>query len=245
MTTPATSTKIINDLVPEVVNALQGRSDVSSLVPLYMKRTLQELSDNYPFEQLRTTGPTVTLTANVSTYPAAYFLNPGDDYTIHSSFALYVDFPTNRVVSPVTYKTPAAIEVMIAPATLGIPARWTRYGGNILLGPTPNANYSVFFRYQKRYQFQEDNLGTTPINVGSQWEEIVIYSTAERIAIVKRWNDQASYLHQILYGDPENQMSEGKRGRPGLLSARLFQQEKDEQQASRQLMILVPRYCSH
>jgi len=242
---PGGQTRVINDLIPEVVNALQGRTDVAALVPLYMKRTLQDVTDNYPFEELRVTGPPASLTATKSTYPASIFLNPGDDYTIHSSFALYVDFPSNTVVSPVTYKTPAAIEVMIAPATKGVPAKWTRYGTNILLGPTPDKNYQVFFRYQKRYQFNDDNLGTTPILITDSWEEIVVYSCAMRVAIVKRWNDQATYLHSILYGDPEYQSSEGKRGRPGLLSAKLFQQEKDEQMATRQLMPLVPRYCSH
>ena len=242
---PGGQNRVINDLIPEVVNALQGRSDIATLVPLYMKRTLQEVTDNYPFEELRVTGPLVSLTAKQSTYPASLFLNPSDDYTIHSSFALYVDFPRNTVVSPVTYKTPAAIEVMIAPATQGIPAKWTRYGGNILLGPTPDKGYQLFFRYQKRYQFQEDTLGLTPILVPDSWEEIVIYSCAERIAIVKRWNDQATYLHSILYGDPEYVSTQGKMGRPGLLSGRLFQQEKDEQMASRQLMPLVARYCQH
>ena len=147
---PGGSTRVINDLVPEVINALQGRTDVATLVPLYMKRTLQDVTDNYPFEELRVTGPLATLTAKQSTYPASTFLNPNDDYTIHSSFALFVDFPRNTIVSPVTYKTPAAIEVMIAPGTIGIPARWTRYGGNILMGPTPDKGYQVFFRYQKR-----------------------------------------------------------------------------------------------
>jgi hypothetical protein len=242
---PGGSPHVINDLIPEVVNALQGRSDVANLVPLYMKRTLQEVTDNYPFEELRVTGPTVSLTAKQSTYPASTFLNPNDDYTIHSSFTIFVDFPNNTIKSPVTYKTPAAIEVMTSVATIGIPARWTRYGGSIFLGPTPDKAYQTFFRYQKRYQFQEDNLGLTPILVTDSWEEIIIYSCAMRIALVKRWNDQVTALHSILYGDPENQLTQGKAGRPGLLSARLFQQEKDEQMSTRQLMIMVPRYCSH
>ena len=242
---PGGQTKTINDLIPEVVNALQQRGDVAGLVPLYMKRTLQDLPDTYPFEELKVTGPTVSLTANVSTYPASLFLIPGDDYTIHSSFALFVDFPNNTIKSPVTYKTPAAIEMMTSPATKGIPAKWTRYGTNIFMGPTPDKGYSVFFRYQQRYEFQEDNLGASLILVPPDWEEIAIYSCAERIAIVKRWNDQANYLHTILYGDPESQTTQGKAGRPGLLSAKLFQMEKDEQMGTRSLTPLVPRYCQH
>jgi len=243
---PGAPQKTINDLIPDVQDALQQRGDVAALVPKYMKRAIQEITESYPFEELRTTGPTVSLTAKKPTYLASFFLNTGDDYTVHSSFALFVDFPNNTVVSPVTYKTPAAIEVMLSPATIGVPSKWTRYGQNIFLGPNPDKNYSVFFRYQRRHPFSDsDNAGSSVIYLPDSWEEIVVYSTAERIAVIKRWNDQAKYLHDILYGDPEFQSSEGKRGRPGLIAARLFQQERDEQMSSRQLMVMVPRYCQH
>ena len=59
---------------------------------------------------------------------------------------------------------------------------------------------------------------------------------------MKRWTDQVKTLHDILYGDPEYVASEGKRGRPGIIAARLFQQERDEQYGSRQLMPRVARY---
>src|SRR5262249_38465952 len=221
-------------------------TDVSaSLVATYMKRTIQDMTDSWPMEQLRVTGPTVSLTANQSSYAASFFLNPNDDYTIHSSFALFVDYPANTVKQIIVYKTPAALEVMSSPATIGIPSKWTRYGTQIMFGPTPNNPFSVFFRYQRKHTFLDDNLAASPIYIGQQWEEIAVYSCAQRIAVVKRWNDQATYLHSVLYGDPEYQQSEGKRGRPGLLSARLFQQEKDEQQGTRQLIPLVTRYCRH
>ena len=244
---PGAANKTIGDLVPEVVNALQGRTDISTAIgSLYIKRAIQEITESYPFEELRRTGPQVSLTVGQSTYPATLFLNPGDDYTLNSSFALFVDFPGNTVVSPVNYKTPAAIEMMIAPATQGIPSRWTRYGANIFLGPTPNQPFTVFFRYQLRHQFKDgDNLAASPMFIPDTWEEIVAYAAAERVALFKRWNDQAKFLHDALYGDPEYQVSDGKRGRPGLLAARVFQQERDEQQSSRQLIPLVPRYCAH
>ncbi len=242
---PGVNSRTINDLVPYVQDALQNRADVTTAVATkYIKRAIQELTQSYPIEELRITGPTVVLTIQQSIYPVTAFLNANDDYTQIPSMGIYVDFPTNTVVSPLKYKTPAAIEVMIAPATQGLPSRWTRFGQNIFIGPTPNATYSMFMRYQRRHPFPDDEtqLSSQQLFFGNTWEEIVAYGAAERIAIVKRWTDQAKFLHDILFGDPEFQVSGGKRGRPGLLEARTHQIERDQQNNERQIMPLVSRY---
>ena len=242
---PGSNPRLLSDLVPYVQDALQNRADVTTAIASkYLKRALQEITTSYPVEQLRVTGPTVALTIAKAVYPVTLFLNAADDYTQILSFAVYVDYPTNTVVSPMFYKTPMAIEPMIAQATQGLPARWTRYGKNIHIGPTPNATYALFMRYQRRHPFPDDEtqLSSQQVMIDNEWEEIVCYSAAERIAIVKRWNDQAKYLHDILYGDPLFQMSDGLKGRPGLIAARTHQQERDQQQNSRQIMPLVSRY---
>jgi hypothetical protein len=248
MAAPGSPRGTINDLVPEVINALQGRTDVAPIAPLYIKRAIQELSESYPFPELERTGPTVQLTTGLATYPASMFTNPNDDYTFANSWAIYVDFPTNQVVGPIDYRTPKAIEQMIAPATQGIPSKWTRYGLNFMFGPVPNQPYSVFLRYQVRHPFPDGNdaetLSGAAVYLPSSWDEIVAYSAAQRIAIVKRWNDQTRELHDILFGDPEYQMSEGKRGQPGLVSARVSQIQRDEMFNTRQMMITTPRYNS-
>jgi hypothetical protein len=244
MPLPATASRTVNDFIPGVTDALQQRTDAALIAPRYIRKAVIEITESYPFEELRTTGPTVVLTAGTAIYPVSVFLNPGDDYTMIDSFAVYVDYPNNTVVSTLDYKTPKAIETMIASATKGLPSRWTRYGRNIHLGPTPYQTYSVFCRYQIRHPFPPDEaaLGGAPVYVPDSWQDIVEYAAAQRIAVVKRWNDQAKYLHDILYGDPEYIQSEGKRGRPGLIAARLFQPERDEQRSTRQLMPLVQRY---
>lgn len=246
MAAPGATNKTINDLVPEVVHALQDRTDVAPLAPLYIKRAIQELTESYPFPELERTGPTVQLTQNVSTYNAAYFLNVNEDYTFPNSFAIYVDFPSNTVVGTIDYRTPKAIEQMISPATTGIPAKFTRYGTNFMLGPTPNQPYSVFLRYQVRHPFSPasdaQSISGAEVFLPSSWDEIVIYSAAMRIAITKRWNDQKKDLHDLLFGDPEFQMSEGKRGQPGLVSARISQIQRDQMFNTRQVMPTIARY---
>lgn len=242
---PGASNRTINDLVPEVIEALQNRTDVSKdLASRYLRRALQEVTESNPFEELRRTGPTVSLTANVAVYPVTKFLNTGDDYSSPESFVIYVDFPNNTIVDSIDYKTPKGIETMMAPATTGVPSRFTRYGTNFHFGPVPDKAYSVFLRYQVKHPFPSDTtaLSGATLFIPDSWEEIVIYSAAERIALVKRWNDQAKTLHDILYGDPEFNTSGGKQGRPGLLSARIFQAERDGRFNSRQFGIRVGRY---
>lgn len=242
---PGTATKTISDLIPYVVDALQGRTDVSTIAPKYIKRAVQELCESNTFEELKITGPTVALTAGTVSYPVTTFmLDSGDDYVQIPSFAVFVDFPNNTIVQPIQYKTVMAIEPMIAGATVGVPSRWTRYGTNILIGPNPNQPYSVFMRYQMRHRFPNDEsqLGGVTLYIPDTWEEIVAYAAAERIAVIKRWNDQADYLHKLLYGDPASQQKDGTLGRPGLLGARTLQIERDQRHNSRQLIPLVPRY---
>lgn len=244
MALPGATTRTIGDLVPEVIDYLQQRTDVATIAPKYIKRALMEITESEPFEELRVTGPQVALTANLATYPIATFLVGDDDYTSPESFSVFVDFPTNTVVSSIDYKTPKALETMMTAATVGLPSRFTRYGTNFFFGPTPDKGYTVMLRYQKRHPFplEDSQLKGAPIFIPDSWEEIVAISAALRIAIVKRWNDQKDVLHSMLFGDPEFMVSEGKRGRPGLISARRMQVERDQRFNTRQIMPVVGRY---
>lgn len=246
MAAPAITNRTVGDLVQEVVEALQERTDVSDIAPKYIKRAVQEITRNFPFEELRRTGPTVTLTAGLPIYPVYLFLNPNHDYSSPESFGIYVDPPNNTVVSNIRFKTVKAIEPMIAPATQGLPSHFTRFGPNFHFGPNPNNTYAVFLRYQVKHPWPEDtsttSLSGARLYYDDDWDDIVVYAAAERIAIVKRWNDQAKVCHDILFGDPEYATSQGKMGRPGLLSARIAQQERDEKFDTRQLSIINPRY---
>lgn len=246
MAIPGGSSRTIADLVPGVIEALQQRTDVTSIAPKYIRKALIELTESTTFEELRRTGPQVNLTPNQSIYPVGFFLNTGDDYNYPEVMTIFVDSPTNTVVDVVEYKNPQAIERMIAPATVGLPSRYTRYGANFHFGPTPNLAYTVYLRYQVKHPFPADLSQTALLGqqvfIPDSWEEIVEYAAAERIAVVKRWNDQAKMLHDLLFGDPEFQVSEGKRGRPGLVAARLLQNERDSKFNSRQLGIMIGRY---
>ena len=240
-----TPTGTIATLQQDVIDALQGRTDITTtMIANYVAKTVIEITESMPFEELRTTGPTYNLIQYQPIYPLALFMNGGDDYTSNESFVIYIDYPTNSVVNTMKYRTPRAIEMMIAPATQGIPAWWTRFGPNVHFGPTPNNTYSVFMRYQVRHPFSTPAAISDPLYITNSWFDIVAYGAAERIAIVKRWTDQAKTLHDILYGDPEYQLTQGKRGRPGLIAARRMQVERDQMFDTRMLTPIIPRYNS-
>ena len=97
-------------------------------------------------------------------------------------------------------------------------------------------------RYQKRHPFNEANLVSSPVLIDETWHDIIEYAAAERGAVALRWNDQARFLHDLLFGDPEYQTSDGKKGRPGLIDARKVQMEQDEENNVRQVTVTVPRY---
>jgi len=238
-----TPTGTISTVKQDVLDALQGRTDISdTMLANYVAKAVWEITESNPFEELRTTGPIYNLITGQSIYTMDLFLNAGDDYTSNESFAIYIDYPTNSVLASINYKTPKAIEIMAAPATQGIPAWWTRYGPNITVAPTPNNTYAVFMRYQVRHPFSSPPALGDPLYITNSWFDIVAYAAAMRIAIVKRWTDQRKELHDMIYGDPEYIISEGKRGRPGLIQARLFQVERDQKFNTRQVMPVTPRY---
>lgn len=244
MAIPGASVRTIGDLVPDVVEALQQRTDVAPIIPRYIRKALIEITESTPFEELRRTGPTVTLTPNQANYPVSFFLNPGDDYNFMEAFTIFVDPGTNQVSYPLDYMAPKAIQSILSPSTIGIPAWWTRFGTGFSFAPVPNNTFSVFSLYQVKHPFPDDfsALAGQKLMITDSWEEIVVYSAALRVAIVKRWNDQANVLHGVLFGDPEFQASEGKRGRPGIMSARMLQVERDQKFNSRRLGIKVARY---
>ena len=238
---PGGSTVTINDLVPGVREALQNREEVTpNRAAPWIVKSLKEITRIVPFEELRTTGPTVPLITNQFSYPVSTFLNPGEDYGLHSTFAIYPN-GLNGITYNLKYTTPTAIEPLLHIQNGGLPSKWTRYGTQFFFGPPPNQTYPVYMRYQQKHPFNWQNLPSTPVLIDETWLDVVEYAAAERGAIALRWNDQAQFLHTIVFGDPEFQTSAGKMGRPGLIFARQLQMEQDEAQNTRQLTYVVPR----
>ncbi len=262
---PATATLTINGLINKVKANLQNRSDVSEgasnpeMRPsAWIRDALRELTANYPFEELRVTGPLVTIGPNMGwqgssyAYPVSQFLNPGDDVTLTEDPVIFltpqqaasvglVVQSTNTVAYSMDYLTPKAIQsLLFIPG--GIPFKYTRYGSQFWFGTQPGQPYSTYLPYQRRHTFNPD-LVSTPICLPQDWFNILSWAAAEIGAVNLRWNDQANFIHTTLYGDPKSAIpGTGELARPGLIAAKILQQERDRRISTIQVLPGVSRY---
>jgi len=265
-TAPATATVTINSLINKVKANLQNRSDVAETASnpemrpsAWLRDSLREISANWPFEELRVTGPVQTIGVGMGwqgsnyAYPVSQFLNPGDDVTLTEDPVIFLasqqavgtgmmpvqtlntTVAGNLVGYGMNYLTPKAIQpLLFIPG--GVPFKYTRYGAQFWFGPQPGQPYNVYLPYQVRHPFNPD-LQSTPIRLPQDWLDILSYAAAERGAINLRWNDQANFLHTILYGDPKSvNPVTGEYGRPGLIAAKILQQERDHMRSEIQVI---------
>jgi hypothetical protein len=267
MNNPGSPTVTINDLIPKVQAALQNNPNANEkqtnpeMRPsAWLRDSLREITANYPFEELRTTGPLVTVGPGLGyggsnyAYLVSFFINSGDDVTLMEDPVIFLNTqPAITVGTPVTsvtgntvgysmdYLTPKAIQpLLFIPG--GVPFKYTRFGTQFWFGSQPGKNYNVYLPYQIRHQFVDTDLKSSPVFVPPDWFDIIAYASAERGAIANRWNEQASYIHNVLYGDPASQMKDGTLARPGLIAARVFQQERDRRLSTVQLTCFAQRY---
>lgn len=250
---------MINELIPEVQGWLQNRADASetqtnpTMRPSHwLRRALQEMTANYEFEELKVSGPLVNIGPGLGyrgsnyAYPVSYFLNPGDDVTLTfdpvifltpgqaQQAGLAVTSTNQGGAYSMDYMSEKSIQTILFVGG-GIPFKYTRHGNQLWFGTQPGSVFQVYLPYQLRHPFYPD-LITSPVRIPSDWHEIAVIAAAKRGAVKMRWNDQASYLHNILYGDPENPE------KLGLIAQHLQQPERDRRLSPMTLQVGYDRY---
>lgn len=208
-----------------------------------------ELSRNYRFQFLEKTGPLMWTTPGVYSYPLDNFLVPTDvgkvANVIPSLFRYFLPYDTAPPLmgvnpgSELLWRTVDALELMFN--TPGIPAYFTRYGGQILIAPRPWEAFPMFLRYQVEHPFSNPPAGGDNYLLDNDWREIAEYSAAERGAINLRMMDYAAQYHQVLFGDPEFERSTGAKGNPGLIFRKITQIETDSQAHMKAVRPMVAR----
>lgn len=242
---------LVSDIVNLIQLAMNNRQDITTtnnavLNAIYA--SVMEITESYPFDELRETGPSFTLTVGTNIYPITSWLqaNRVNTTQICVFSLLYPNsgVPANSDLPPIPldYMYPKAIDPLTV--ATGPCNRWTRFGSDIILAPTPDQAYSTYMRYQFKHPFTTPlyPAPTDTIYLPESWIDILTYSSAMRYALSIRATDVWEQYHSILYGDPEYQMSQGKQGRPGIIAARVFNQERDAQNNVGSIMPVLQNY---
>ena len=244
---------LAGDCVTGISGLLMGRSIASVILYEAIRKAVLELTTDYKHPLLEATGPLVNFVAYQNNYTPAFFLNAGDaplDITKVNSFFLY----TSPFVVPsattsqtnsgydLTFRSIESIEVLIN--VPGMPQHWTRNNNQIYFGSMPDSTYSVYMRYQKQHPSTETPNGfdaTTPIMMADEWQEILEYATALRLAPQVNLADKKNELHTSLYGDQKFQTSSGIEGAPGLIFQRTSQRNRDQATTTRRFRLRMGR----
>lgn len=243
----------VNSIYAAMPPYFSGRTILAADSYEATRKAVLELTENYPFPALQTTGPTVALTINsMGPYAYSYFQQPADaglEINENDSFFIYYN-GTAPVPSqsnpgfPLRYRRVTDLEILMNIGG-GVPTNWTRYNGAIYIAMAPQMLYYVYLRYQKEHPFPNagtGSAGTDPILMPNSWQDIVEYATAERLASNYNLNERQQKFHNILYGDPKFQATGGTQGAPGLIFARTSQYQRDQETYSKSARLMMRPY---
>lgn len=246
---------LIKDLVPGVRRKLRQRDDLDEVIPIYVKKAIIDITQNYEFEELRHTGPTINFVTGQAEYPRNFFTLPSHGYAtfIVSWFVFFSTSSTgsNSSANPtgkvMKYRQPRVVD----PLTVipGLPTVYSQVGeqvnqGNLLVGYNPDQNYATYQRYQREHPFPEVDENTSKgalvlaqqkIYMPNDWQDILEYCAAEKACDDIGMLDVGALFHQKIYGSPTKKM-------PGLIVERMTQQQRQSDYNERQLKLRVRRY---
>jgi hypothetical protein len=233
----------INDFVAPVTQLLGNRTDVAALVPYNLSQAVMELSNDYPFEELRETGPTTQFTAGVNEYPLTQFLvqatSPAPQHQLGKILSWYVYYSGSTGAGyNLQFRDMSDLEVLWN-VTSSIPQFWSWLGQSttsLYVAATPSQDYYTYCRYQYLHPFSTTAVGTDPVLLPPTWYDIINYATAERIALILRMSDVADRFHMKLFGDPK------RRGDVGLIAARTSQTRKNQSRTTRSMRVMSGAY---
>lgn len=238
----------ISTLVPRVTTLLQGRTLVTNDFLNYVHDTVLELSEDYKFPGLQTSGPVVFLNALQPNYSPDFFLAPVDaglELNKVDSFFIFTNGYTPITVATqqntgfeLKFKTINDITVLIN--VPGLPTNWTRHEGEIWLGCVPDQQYQIQMRYIHENPFANGD-ESDAIFFPNTWKDILSYSIAMRAARDLNLQNKANELYTALYGSSKFIISGGQEGTPGLIFQRTSQERRDQTTTMKSMRLKIPQ----
>ena len=236
----------IASLGTRISSLLQGRPVNPAMLVIYAQDSALELSENYKFPGLQTSGPVVELVPLQAVYSPNYFLstldqglelNKVDSFFIYTNGYTQLQSPTQQNTGfNLKFKTINDIEVLIN--VPGLPTAWTRHEGDLWLGCVPDQNYSIYMRYIHENPFPLDTTADL-IFFPNSWKDILSYSIAMRAARDLNLQSKANELFTALYGDSKFQISGGTDGTPGLIFQRTSQENRDQTTTTKSMRLRI------
>ena len=242
----------IGSLQPGVQAILNNRpaSSYNNTLAEYVRKVVLELSENYKFPGLQTSGPVVQLVPLQAVYSPDFFVSTGDqglEVNKVNSFFIYTNpYATLSNINDensgfnLKFSTVDDIEVLIN--IPGLPVKWTRFEGDVWIGSAPDQPYSCYMRYQHENPFP--NRGNPDANndliyMPNSWQDIMEYATANRIARDLNLSSKANELNTTLNGDAAFQRSGGIEGSPGLIFQRTSQENRDQTTSMKSMRLRI------
>lgn len=233
---------IINDLIQGVSKKLRDRDDLNDDIPVYIKKAILDITQNYEFEELRTIGPLTNFIINQAVYPkegssCPFIIEADRKITfIVSWFCYFTDVITAGQSTGFEIKQRNIRVVEPRSKILGLPTICTIMGSNIIVGFMPDKAYATQLTYQKQHPFNPANtLAGSQIYMPDDWQDIIEYAAAEKACDDVGMTDVGVLYHQKIFGNQKKQM-------PGLIMERLSQQDRNVTYNERQLRPVVRRY---
>jgi len=234
----------VSTFYPAIKRLLMGRTVSEAIMAESVRKGILELTENYKFQGLEVSGPTVNFTPYVSFYSPDYFLKPADAglelekvdsfYIFTQAFVTVTSSSQSNSGFNLKFRTVDDNEVLIN--IPGLPMFWSRYNKQIWIGSMPDQDYPVYMRYQKEHPFPlagvapptTPNAGDDPVLLPNSWQDICEYASAMRCAQEINLSGKVTELHTRLYGDQKFQTSDGVEGSPGLIFQRTSQRNRDQ-----------------
>lgn len=233
---PHTAFIQIADLMPGVKRRLANRADVDASSPYWIRDSIRELTNDFPFEELKDFGEEKQLTINESKYHIDDFTLGGEDLTDINFFEIFVDYPTNSVTTLILFREAAVVGPLRRYP--GLPKYFTRHGHYFLIGPKPNNPYTVTMAYQRKHPFNGGDIKSllsSQVMMPEVWYEVIEIAAALRGAIDLRLPDYITLYQQTLHGDPKGE------GEVGLIKARKAQHYRDKARNAGQMVPIVQK----
>jgi hypothetical protein len=253
---------IVNDLIQGIIDKLRGRDDLTSKIPLVIKKVVLDLTQSIEFEELKIIGPLSNFVQNQSVYPLrGYdplgiqgnpFIYKADvRITFIKNWFIYTD--SSGVISPgqsTGFNIKERDQRVVEPMSkiLGIPSACCIIGdkatnGVIMVGNMPNSPYATQMTYQREHPFPPDTapmgaLLQQHIYMPHEWQDIIEYASAEKLCDVIGNSDIAMKYHQQLYGYKDKYGST----MPGMIQERRTMQDNMTTYNERAVKVVCKRY---